>query len=136
MNTAHIGNLRTPRPRPDIHTATRCLSTSLAPPATNFGHNLAVPSPIRSTTTPAYRRAMTINNSKSPLAALSGLLCFIFIAGGISGLLHEWFGWIRFMGFVRFLIPHGYETYGYIVMIVLGLAVGIAGDAITRRADR
>jgi hypothetical protein len=79
---------------------------------------------------------MTANPSKSPLAALTGLLCFVLVAGGASGLLHEWLGWIQFMGFVRFLVPDGYEIYSYVVMIVLGLAVGMAGDAVTRRADR
>lgn len=79
---------------------------------------------------------MTTNTPKHPLAALSGLLCFVLIVGGISGLLHEWFGWIRFMGFVRFLVPDGYEIYGYVVMTALGLAVGVAGDALTRRAGR
>lgn len=79
---------------------------------------------------------MTTNPSKSPLATLSGVLSFVLVVGGASGLLHEWFGWIQFMGFVRFLVPDGYEIYGYVVMIVLGLAVGVAGDAVTRRADR
>lgn len=78
---------------------------------------------------------MTTNPSKSPLAALSGLLCFVLVVGGASGLLHEWLGWIQFMGFVRFFVPDGYEIYSYVVMIVLGLAVGMAGDAVTRRAD-
>jgi hypothetical protein len=79
---------------------------------------------------------MTTNSSKSPMAALSGLLCFVLVAGGASGLLHEWFGWIRFMGFLRFLAPDGYEVYSYVVMIVVGLAVGVAGDAVTRRSRR
>jgi hypothetical protein len=79
---------------------------------------------------------MTANSSKSPLATLSGLLCFVLVVGGVSGLLHEWLGWIRFMGFLRFLIPDGYEIYGYVVMTALGLAVGVAGDAINRPARR
>ncbi|MER6828579.1 hypothetical protein ABT352_21550 [Streptosporangium sp. NPDC000563] len=70
---------------------------------------------------------------KPPLAALSGLICFVLVVGGASGLLHEWFGWIHLMGFVRFLAPGGYEIYSYVIMIVLGLAVGAAGDAVTRR---
>ncbi|MFC9296891.1 hypothetical protein ACFTWH_31280 [Streptomyces sp. NPDC057011] len=70
---------------------------------------------------------------KSPVAAVSGLLCFVLVVGGASGLLHEWFGWIRFMGFVRFLAPEGYEVFSYAVMVVLGLAVGVAGDALSRR---
>lgn len=76
---------------------------------------------------------MTSTTPKSPLAALSGLICFVLVLGGASGLLHEWFGWIHFMGFVRFLVPGGYEIYSYVVMVVLGLAVGAAGDAVTRR---
>ncbi|WP_436762046.1 hypothetical protein [Streptosporangium sp. V21-05] len=76
---------------------------------------------------------MTSTTPKSPLAALSGLVCFVLVVGGASGLLHEWFGWIHFMGFVRFLAPDGYEIYSYVIMIVLGLAVGAAGDAVTRR---
>ena len=79
---------------------------------------------------------MTSNPSQSPLAALSGLICFVLLVGGASGLLHEWFGWIHFMGFVRFLVPDGYETYSYVIMIVVGLAVGAAGDAVGRPARR
>ncbi|WP_405442478.1 hypothetical protein OG373_34485 [Streptomyces avidinii] len=76
---------------------------------------------------------MTSSNPKSPVAALTGLLSFVLVVGGASGLLHEWLGWIHFMGFVRFLAPDGYEIYSYVVMIALGLAVGAAGDALTRR---
>ncbi|MDP9842780.1 hypothetical protein [Streptosporangium lutulentum] len=79
---------------------------------------------------------MTSTNPKSPLAALSGLLCFVLVVGGGSGLLHEWLGWIHFMGFVRFLAPDGYEIYSYVVMIVLGFAIGAAGDAFTRRSRK
>jgi hypothetical protein len=79
---------------------------------------------------------MATNSSKSPLAALTGLLSFVLVVGGVSGLLHEWLGWIRFMGFVRFLVPDGYQIYGYVVMTALGLAVGVAGNALTRRAGR
>ncbi|MFD9409832.1 hypothetical protein ACFWBN_22850 [Streptomyces sp. NPDC059989] len=76
---------------------------------------------------------MTSTTPKSPVAAVSGVLSFVLVVGGASGLLHEWFGWIHFMGFVRFLVPDGYEIYSYVVMVVLGLAVGAAGDALTRR---
>ncbi|UQW99875.1 hypothetical protein [Streptomyces sp. RerS4] len=78
----------------------------------------------------------TASSSKSPGAAFSGLLCFVLVVGGGSGLLHEWFGWIHFMGFVRFLVPDGYEVFGYVVMVALGLAVGAAGDALSRRGRR
>ncbi|OAH14117.1 hypothetical protein [Streptomyces jeddahensis] len=76
---------------------------------------------------------MASNTPKSPLAALTGLLCFVLVTGGGFGLLHEWLGWIHFMGFVRFLAPDGYEIYSYVAMIALGLVVGAAGDSITRR---
>ncbi|WP_404961585.1 hypothetical protein [Streptomyces sp. 147326] len=76
---------------------------------------------------------MTSSTPKSPLAAVTGLLSFVLVVGGASGLLHEWLGWIHFMGFVRFLAPDGYEIYSYVVMVVLGLAVGAAGDTPTRR---
>ncbi|MFJ7589067.1 hypothetical protein ACIQZO_17140 [Streptomyces sp. NPDC097617] len=76
---------------------------------------------------------MTSSTPKSPVAALTGLLSFVLIVGGASGLLHEWLGWIHFMGFVRFLAPDGYEIYSYVVMIALGLGVAAAGDALTRR---
>ncbi|MFD7909240.1 hypothetical protein ACFV30_00700 [Streptomyces sp. NPDC059752] len=79
---------------------------------------------------------MTSTSPKSPKSALTtvtGALCFILTVGGAGGLLYEWLGWIRFMGFLRFLAPDGYEIYGYIVVIALGLAVGVAGDTLTRR---
>ncbi|WP_214409682.1 hypothetical protein [Sphaerisporangium fuscum] len=76
---------------------------------------------------------MTSRSPKSPVAAVSGLLCFVLVVGGASGLLHEWFGWIHFMGFVRFLAPHGYEIYSYVIMIVLGLLIGVIGDSLARR---
>ncbi|KOU78913.1 MULTISPECIES: hypothetical protein [unclassified Streptomyces] len=68
------------------------------------------------------------------MAAVTGLLSFVLVLGGGSGLLHEWLGWIHFMGFVRFLVPDGYEIYGSVVMVALGVAVGAAGDSLTRRA--
>ena len=79
---------------------------------------------------------MSDAHQKSPLTALSGLICFVLVVGGVSGLLHEWFGWVHFMGFVRFLAPDGYEVYSYVVMVVFGLAVGTAGDAVSRRSPR
>ncbi|WP_329105336.1 hypothetical protein [Streptomyces sp. NBC_01439] len=78
---------------------------------------------------------MTSTSPKSPLATVTGALCFILTVGGASGLLHEWLGWIRFMGFLRFLAPDGYEIYSYVVMIALGVAVGVAGDALARRGS-
>jgi hypothetical protein len=37
------------------------------------------------------------------------------------------------MGFLRFIVPDGYEIYSYVVMTVLGVAIGVAGDSIARR---
>lgn len=76
---------------------------------------------------------MTSHTPKSPLTALTGLLSFVLVVGGASGLLHEWLDWIHFMGFVRFAVPEGYEVYGYTVMVALGVAVGVAGDSPSRR---
>ncbi|WP_037919475.1 hypothetical protein [Streptomyces xanthophaeus] len=76
---------------------------------------------------------MTSSRPKSGLQTLSELLAFVLVVGGVSGLLHEWVDWIHFMGFVRFLVPDGYELYGYGVMVALGIAVGLAGDALAGR---
>ncbi|MFE1979454.1 hypothetical protein ACFXCO_40855, partial [Streptomyces hygroscopicus] len=35
---------------------------------------------------------------------------------------------------VRFLVPDGYEVYGYVVMVVVGAAVGAAGGALDERS--
>jgi hypothetical protein len=79
---------------------------------------------------------MNASVPKSPVAAGSGVVCFVLVVGGVSGLLHEWLGWIRFMGFVRLLVPDGYEIASYIVMIVLGFAIGVAGDRVGRPKSR
>ncbi|MER5732003.1 hypothetical protein ABT084_27350 [Streptomyces sp. NPDC002138] len=72
---------------------------------------------------------MTTSTPRSPLGGLLGLVGFVLVVGGASGLLHEWFGWIRFMGFTRFLIPSGYEVLGYVVMIALGTAACVGAGA-------
>ncbi|MFC9219881.1 hypothetical protein ACFT8W_03535 [Streptomyces hygroscopicus] len=77
---------------------------------------------------------MTSSTPTSPLAALSHVVSFALVVGGGSGLLHEWGGWLHFMGFVRFLVPDGYEVYGYVVMVVVGAAVGAAGGALDERS--
>ncbi|MFJ4634803.1 hypothetical protein ACIP69_03905 [Streptomyces hygroscopicus] len=77
---------------------------------------------------------MTSSTPTSPLAALSHVVSFALVVGGGSGLLHEWWGWLHFMGFVRFLVPNGYEVYGYVVMVVVGAAVGAAGGALDERS--
>lgn len=71
---------------------------------------------------------MSTGSRKSPLAAVSGALCFVLVAGGASGLLYEWLGWFRVFGFLRFLVPEGYEVYGYVVMIAAGAVIGAAGE--------
>ncbi|MFF5585310.1 hypothetical protein [Streptomyces hygroscopicus] len=77
---------------------------------------------------------MTSSTPTSPLAALSHVVSFTLVVGGGSGLLHEWWGWLHFMGFLRFLVPDGYEVYGYVVMVVVGAAVGAAGGALDERS--
>ncbi|GAB2739884.1 hypothetical protein [Kitasatospora kifunensis] len=60
-------------------------------------------------------------SAKKPL----GVVSFVLIVGGVSGLLHEWLGWLRLFGFMRFLVPSGYEFLGYGLMIALGVVVGL-----------
>ncbi|QES51629.1 hypothetical protein DEJ50_31045 [Streptomyces venezuelae] len=71
-----------------------------------------------------------------PLKTLAGIAAFVLVVGGAFGLLHEWLGWIRFFGFVRFLVPAGHEVLGHTLLIVLGLALGAAGDLFDRGARR
>ncbi|MET9290744.1 hypothetical protein [Streptomyces sp. NPDC003077] len=66
---------------------------------------------------------------KSPVRGLLGLVSFILVVGGIGGLLGEWVGWFHLFGFMRYLVVEGYEVYSYAVMIVLGIAVGMASEA-------
>lgn len=72
---------------------------------------------------------MSAGSPKSSLAATTQLICFVLVVGGLSGLAHELFGWICFMGFVRFVVPEGYEIAGYTVMVALGVIIGAAGEA-------
>ncbi|MDX2392456.1 hypothetical protein ACWGHM_24700 [Streptomyces sp. NPDC054904] len=57
------------------------------------------------------------------------------VVAGISGLLHEWFGFIRFLGFTRHLIPAGHEVLGYALMTFAGCLL-LAGAEAVRRRDR
>ncbi|GAA3030191.1 hypothetical protein GCM10020229_47010 [Kitasatospora albolonga] len=68
-----------------------------------------------------------------PLTSVANLLAFVLLVGGASGLLHELFGWIHFLGFTRFLVPSGWEVFGYVVMMAVGLAVGGAGERYAKR---
>ncbi|MGF1428527.1 hypothetical protein [Kitasatospora sp. LaBMicrA B282] len=56
-----------------------------------------------------------------------GAVSFVLIVGGVSGLLREWFGWFRLFGFLQYLVPSGYEVYGYGVLVALGVLIGLWG---------
>ncbi|MGP3949787.1 hypothetical protein [Streptomyces sp. 7N604] len=67
------------------------------------------------------------------MKSILGFLSFMFIAGGVTGLVHQWIDWgPAFFGFFRFVIPDGYEVYGYIVLTVLGIAVAAAANGVRR----
>jgi hypothetical protein len=65
-----------------------------------------------------------------------GFLSFVFIAGGISGLLHQWLGFFRLFGFLHRLAPDGYETYTDLGYIVLGIALAAAAEALRKQTPR
>jgi hypothetical protein len=65
-----------------------------------------------------------------------GFLSFVLLAGGVSGLLHEWLGVFRLFGFLRFLAPEGFETYVNLGCVVLGIALGAAGDSLRKHRPR
>lgn len=67
------------------------------------------------------------------MKSLLGFLSFVLVVGGVSGLLREWIGTPPFFGFLRFLTPDGYEVYGNVVFVVLGIALGAAGKALGKR---
>ncbi|MEV7414375.1 hypothetical protein [Streptomyces sp. NPDC089919] len=64
------------------------------------------------------------------MKSLLGFVSFVLIAGGASGLVHEWFSGFRLFGFLRHLGPDGYEVYTNIVLIVLGIALALLTDAL------
>ncbi|MQY14129.1 hypothetical protein SRB5_42910 [Streptomyces sp. RB5] len=60
---------------------------------------------------------------------LLGFVAFALIAGGVSGILREIFGWDgALFGFLRFLIPDGQEYFGYGVLTAIGIAVADAAS--------
>ncbi|MFJ5547093.1 hypothetical protein [Streptomyces sp. NPDC093225] len=59
-----------------------------------------------------------------------GFLGFVLVAGGISGLVHEWFDGFRLFGFLRHLAPDGYELYANIVYVVVGVALSLYADSL------
>lgn len=65
-----------------------------------------------------------------------GFLAFVLIAGGISGLVHEWFGGFRLFGFLRYLSPAGYELYVNIAYVVVGVAVALYADSLKDTPSR
>ncbi|MET8682379.1 hypothetical protein ABZW18_33650 [Streptomyces sp. NPDC004647] len=67
------------------------------------------------------------------MKSVLGFLSFVLIAGGISGLLHEWFGTgFRLFGFLRFLSPDGYAIYTNIVLTALGVGLAAANASLKR----
>ncbi|MEV6572183.1 hypothetical protein [Streptomyces sp. NPDC051577] len=63
-----------------------------------------------------------------PLKGVVALLGGALLVGGVSALSHEWFGFIRFLGFLRFLVPAGHEILGNAVMAGLGcVLLAVAG---------
>ncbi|MCM2410837.1 hypothetical protein [Streptomyces sp. RKAG290] len=56
---------------------------------------------------------------------------FIVLVQGGAGLLHEWFDWFRFFSVVRRLTFLGeYTLFVNIVLVVTGIAIMIASDAV------
>ncbi|MFI1970968.1 hypothetical protein BLA24_29950 [Streptomyces cinnamoneus] len=66
------------------------------------------------------------------MKSLLNVASFVLIAGGASGLLHEWLGWFRLFGFLRWLSPDGYEVYTYVVLVALGVVLGAVNASLTR----
>ncbi|MGK5638843.1 hypothetical protein ACSNOK_11105 [Streptomyces sp. URMC 126] len=67
------------------------------------------------------------------MKSVLGFLSFVLIAGGITGLLHEWLGWFRLFGFLRYLVPDGYAVYANVVFVVLGIVLGLLADSLEQR---
>jgi hypothetical protein len=63
-----------------------------------------------------------------------GFLCFVLLSQGVGGLLYELTGgWFRLWSVVaRFGVFDGYEIYVSVVLIVAGVAMGAASDAVER----
>ncbi|WP_432069565.1 hypothetical protein [Streptomyces sp. AA1529] len=64
-----------------------------------------------------------------------GFVSFVLLAQGVGGILHEVTGgrfklWtvVQRIGFLD-----GYEVYACVLLLVLGVAVGAASDAVGRR---
>jgi hypothetical protein len=95
-----------------------------APEDRDFGRGPGSPWPIP---------ALTCFFYASGMKAILGFISFMLIACGVTGLLHQWIDWApRFFGFFRFIIPDGYELYGYIVLTVLGIVMAVATNAVNK----
>ncbi|GAA2780293.1 hypothetical protein RMN57_05390 [Kitasatospora sp. CM 4170] len=64
---------------------------------------------------------------------LLGFVSFALVVGGISGLLSDHLWGLHVFGFVKYLVPDGHRTAGYLVLIVLGVALAVGTDRIGRR---
>ncbi|WP_329386629.1 hypothetical protein [Streptomyces sp. NBC_01716] len=67
------------------------------------------------------------------MKAILGFISFVLVASGVTGLLHQWVDWMpTIFGFSRFIVPDGHEVLGYVVMTLLGGAVGFLSDAVKK----
>ncbi|MEU2871113.1 hypothetical protein ABZ769_18175 [Streptomyces olivoreticuli] len=61
----------------------------------------------------------------------------ILLMGGISTVVHEFTGFFRLWGVVRYIgFLKGYEIYAGIVLAVLGMALLIASDTVKRKSGQ
>ncbi|WP_327673851.1 hypothetical protein [Kitasatospora sp. NBC_00458] len=63
---------------------------------------------------------------------LLGFVSFVLVVGGISGLVSDHLWGLRVFGFVRYLVPAGHQTAGYLVMIVLGGLLAVCAAYLDR----
>ncbi|MDT0382099.1 hypothetical protein RM572_25390 [Streptomyces sp. DSM 42041] len=65
-----------------------------------------------------------------------GFVCFVLLSQGVGGLLHTWTdGWFTLWALThRIGFLDGYHVYVDVLLIVLGLAVGSAGEKVKSSA--
>lgn len=62
---------------------------------------------------------------------LLGFAAFVLIAQGAGGIAHQLTGWFDKWALVdRVPFLDGYQVYVCVLLIVLGIAVGVASDAV------